>query len=224
LEARLLATAAPRSGLASDGGKPLPLAGPFGTRLISRRGEQVHLLLGTRCSAYAAPDRWALDLLNTLLGEGMSSRLFLELREAQGLAYDVHSYTARHRDSGAFAIYLATRPDQAAQGVRPAVRELRRVAEEGLEPHELERAKAQMEGRLALQTESSGGLSEFLGHEALLTGGLLSPEEVVERVREVREEEVVGLAEELLPGRSGWRMAAVGPIRDREGLEAALRE
>ena len=224
LESRLPRPAQPAPDSEWGGGTPTPLASPFQARLISRHGEQVHLLLGTRCSPYAAPDRWALDLLNTLLGEGMSSRLFLELRENQGLAYDVHSFTARHRDSGAFAIYLATRPDQAATGARAAIAELRRLADRGLEPRELERAKAQMEGRLALQTESSGGLSEFLGHEALLTGGLLSPEEVVQRVRDVGEEEVVGMARELLPGRSSWRLAAVGPIRDREGLEAAVQE
>ena len=224
LESRLPRPVVGREQAGSDGGPPPPLAPPSQSRLISRHGEQVHLLLGTRCSPYAAPDRWALDLLNTLLGEGMSSRLFLELRENRGLAYDVHSFTARHVDSGAFAIYLATRPDQAATGARAALAELRRLADRGLEPHELDRAKAQVEGRLALQTEGSGGLSEFLGHEALLTGGLLSPEEVVERVRGVGEDEVVGLARELLPPRSSWRLAAVGPIRDREGLEAAVQE
>ena len=224
LESRLPLPADEPENPGSDGGPPPPLGSPSQSRLISRHGEQVHLLLGTRCSPYAAPDRWTLDLLNTILGEGMSSRLFLELRENQGLAYDVHSFTARHRDSGAFAIYLATRPDQAATGARAALGELRRLADRGLEPHELDRAKAQMEGRLALQTEGSGGLSEFLGHEALLTGALLSPEEVVERIRGVGENEVVGLARELLPPRSSWRLAAVGPIRDREGLEAAVQE
>ena len=224
VESRLPAPGPRPSDQGGDGGVPQPLSDPFGARLISRRGEQVHLLMGTRCSAYAAPDRWALDLLNTVLGEGMSSRLFLELREAQGLAYDVHSFTTRHQDSGAFAIYLATRPDQAATGARAAVSELRRLAAEGLEPDELDRAKAQMEGRLALQTESSGGLSEFLGHQTLLTGTLLSPAAVMERVRQVREDEVVALARALLPESSSWRLAAVGPIRDREGLEAAVRE
>ncbi len=224
LESRLPRPADEPDNSGWDGGPPPPLGWPSQSRLIARHGEQVHLLLGTRCSPYAAPDRWALDLLNTVLGEGMSSRLFLELRENQGLAYDVHSFTARHRDSGAFAIYLATRPDQAATGARAALTELRRLADRGLEPHELDRAKAQMEGRLALQTEGSGGLSEFLGHEALLTGGLLSPEEVVERLRDVGEDQVLGLARELLPTHSSWRLAAVGPIRDREGLAAAVQE
>ncbi len=209
-------------GRLDDGGPPAPLEAGRGTRLLARRGEQLHLLLGTRCSSYLAPDRWALDLLNAVLGEGMSSRLFLELRERQALAYDVHSFTARHRDSGAFAIYLATRPEQGPTAVGAAVAELRKIAEEGVPEDELERAKAQIEGRLALQTESAGGLSEFLGHQELLMGELLAPDEVVERVRAVSREEVAALAASLGPEVSGWRLAAVGPMRARQELEGAI--
>lgn len=210
--------------VAGDGGVPGPLEAPRGVRLVRRRGEQLHLMLGTRCSSYLDPQRWILDLLNTVLGEGMSSRLFLELRERRGLAYDVHSFAARNRDSGAFAIYLATRPEQGPTAVRAAAAELARIAEEGVPTEELERAQAQIEGRLALQTESAGGLSEFLGHQQLLQGSLTAPEEVVGRIRAVTEDQVRELAAALSPRRSSWRLAAVGPIPAAGELEAALWE
>ena len=206
---------------ADDGGNPSPLGRAAEVKVRRRRAEQTHLLVGVRCSSYLAPERWALDVLNTALGEGMSSRLFLELRERQALAYDVHSFTSRHRDSGALAVYLATQPERAAGAVAGALAEVRRLAEEPLSPPELERTKAQIEGRLMLQMESAGALSEFLGQQELLTGGILSAAEVAGNVRSVSASQVQALAADLLAG-GGWRVAAVGPGVEREELLGAL--
>jgi len=208
---------------AGDGGSPAPLAPAPEVKVRRRRAEQTHLLVGARCSSYLAPDRWTLDVLNTALGEGMSSRLFLELRERQALAYDVHSFTARHRDSGALAMYLATQPERAAAAVVGALAEVRRLAQEPLSGAELERTKAQIEGRLLLQMESAGALSEFLGNQELLTQEILSAAEVVENVRLVTVTQVQDLAGGLLSA-GGWRAAAVGPGAEREALLGALPE
>lgn len=211
----------PSQAARSDGGVPTP--GPNGplVEVRRRRGEQLHLLLGVLCSSYLSPDRWILDLLNTILGEGMSSRLFMELRERRALAYDVHSFVTRHRDSGSFAVYLATRPDQGPNAIRAALQELARIAEEGVGAVELERAKAQFEGRLSLQLESAGALSDFLGHQELLTGQILGPEDVVERVRAVTAAELADEAGKIL-SRPDWRLAAVGPLRAGDELADAL--
>ena len=207
--------------LGDDGGTPLPLPPEFEVKVRRRRGEQVHLLLGARCSSYLSSERWILDVLNTILGEGMSSRLFLELRERQALAYDVHSFTARHRDSGAFGIYIATQPERAVTAVRGAMAEVGRLAQEQLSALDLERTKDQIEGRMLLQTESAGALSEFLGHQELLTEGILSPTEVVENVKAVTASQVQSLAGRLLHG-GGWRVAAVGPLVGQEQLQEAM--
>jgi predicted Zn-dependent peptidase len=204
-----------------DGGIPAPLPPEPEVKVRRRRGEQVHLLLGTRCSSYLSPERWTLDVLNTILGEGMSSRLFLELRERQALAYDVHSFTSRHRDSGAFGIYIATQPERAFTAVEGAMAEVRRLAQEPLRDDDLERTKAQIEGRMLLQTESAGGLSEFLGHQELLTAGIMSPVEVVQSIMAVTADQVQGLAGRLLH-QAGWRLAAVGPMVNGEQLREAL--
>jgi predicted Zn-dependent peptidase len=207
----------------SDGGVPAPLGQDPAIKLRKRRGEQVHILLGRRCSSYLDPDRWTLDVLNTILGEGMSSRLFLELRERQGLAYDVHSFSARHRDSGAFGIYMATQPLQFETAVRGALLEAGRLVEEALTTEELERTKTQIEGRLRLQLESTSAMAEFLGHQAALIGSVMSPEEVVAAVRGVSTEDVQALAVDLFAG-NGWRLAAVGPTPERDTALAAIAE
>lgn len=214
------ASAAP-GGRHSDGGTP-PLLGlePV-VKVRKRRGEQVHIQMGVRCSSYLDPQRWALDVLNTILGEGMGSRLFLELRERQGLAYDIHSFAARHRDSGAFSIYMATQPDQVDTAVRGALLEVGRLVRERLTPEELERTKTQIEGRLRLQLESTSALAEFLGHQAALVGSVMSPAEVISAVRSVSAAEVQNTAEELFAGR-GWRLAAVGPGPDSESALASI--
>ena len=195
---------------APDREPPKPPEPGLAVRIRRRRGEQTHLIMGCRCSSYLAPDRWALDILDTTLGDGMSSRLFMELRERQGLAYDVHSFTSRHRDTGAMGIYVATQPEQAGTAIAAALREFRKLALEPLPQGDLERTKAQMEGRLLLQTESAGALSEFLGQQLLLTGSILSPDEVIQNIRAVTAEEVQAVAAGLLD-QGGWRLAAVGP-------------
>src|SRR5213082_2101793 len=87
--------------------------------------EQAHICLGTRAMSYLHPDRYALDLLNTVLGEGMSSRLFLNIRERLGLAYDVHSFTQKHRDTGYLGVYIGVDLKKAVDAVNAAMAELR---------------------------------------------------------------------------------------------------
>src|SRR5260370_10906398 len=102
---------------------PLPLVGPR-VLLRRRRTEQAHICLGVRAYNFLHPDRFALDLLNTVLGEGMSSRLFLNIRERLGLGYVLHSCTQKHRDTVLLAVYLGVDPKNAAGGVRAVVNEL----------------------------------------------------------------------------------------------------
>jgi predicted Zn-dependent peptidase len=205
----------------SDGGTPALLDPEPVVKVRRRRGEQIHVLLGVRCPSYLDHRRWALDILNTVIGEGMSSRLFLELRERQALAYDIHSFAARYRDSGAFAIYMATQPRNVDTALRAALHEVGRLVQEPLTPAELARTKTQIEGRLRLQLEGTSSMAEFLGHQAALTGTVMSAAEVIQAVWSVSAEEIQTLAE-LLFATSGWRLAAVGPGPDAEAALAAI--
>ena len=101
--------------------------------------EQAHICVGVRAWSYLHPDRYAIDLLNTILGEGMSSRLFLNIRERLGLAYDVHSFTSKHRDTGYVAVYLGVDPKKAVEAVSAVVAELSALAGREVLPDELER-------------------------------------------------------------------------------------
>src|ERR1700674_1028979 len=96
---------------------PAPLLAP-NVLLRRKRTEQAHICLGVRALSYLHADRYALDLLNTVLGEGMSSRLFLNIRERLGLAYDVHSFTQKHRDTGHLGVYIGVDPKKAVEAIQ----------------------------------------------------------------------------------------------------------
>ena len=112
-----------------------------------RQTEQAHICIGMRASSYVHPDRYALDLMNTVLGEGMSSRLFLNIRERLSLAYDVHSFVQKHRDCGYLAVYLGVEPKKAVDAVNAVMAELRGLCEREVTQEELVRAKEFTKGR-----------------------------------------------------------------------------
>ncbi len=198
-----------------------PLAPGTAIHLRQRRTEQVHCLIGVRAPSYRDPDRTVLDVLNGVLGDGMSSRLFLELREERGLAYDVGSFTVRFRDSGALLLSVATEPPRAAAAAAAAWRELTRMAEERVPAPELRKVKEYLKGRLLLGVEGTSAVSEFVGQQALLLGTPRSPAELVEAIEAVDAEAVRDLAARLL-GPGAVRAAIVGPVRDPEPFAAAL--
>jgi predicted Zn-dependent peptidase len=189
-------------------------------RLINKRTEQANIILGGYACSYLDPRRSVLDLLNVVLGEGMSSRLFQELREERALAYDVHSFVAKLRDSGCLGIYLGCEPRRAAEAMRVAVEELARLATTAVEADELERAKEYARGRLLLHLEGTGAMSQFLGQQELLAGEVLVAADVIAALQAVTAEEVRAMAEVICSG--GLRAAVIGPFAKPERFERAL--
>lgn len=207
---------------AAAGDEPRPadekLAGAL--RLISKRTEQANVILGGHACSYRDPRRFVLDLLNVVLGEGMSSRLFQELREERALVYDVHSFTSKLRDTGCLGVYLGCEPRRAVQAVGVAVDQLVRLATQPLPADELERAKEYAKGRLLLSLEGTGAVSQYLGQQELLTGEILVPEEVVAAIEQVSAEGIRAMAESICAG--GLRAAVVGPFAKAERFERTL--
>jgi predicted Zn-dependent peptidase len=195
---------------------------PSGARLrvIRRSAEQANILVGVRAPSYNDPDRHVADILNVILGEGMSSRLFLELREHRGLVYDVHSFMTRLSDTGVLGIGLACEPRRAATALEAAIAELRRLAEEPVGDAELTKAVEYTKGRLLLGLESTSALCEYTGQQLLLQGHILEPEELVARLEAVDAAQVSALAARLLS--SGLRAAVVGPFRSETKFEKAI--
>src|SRR5205807_2687724 len=152
------------NGAAPPGFVPSSLNGQEPRVLIkTKKTEQAHIALGVHAPSYMDRDRHVIDILNGLLGEGMSSRLFLEVRERLGLAYDVHSYVNKMFDTGVLGVYAGTEPRQAARAVGAIVGQLRRLCKEPVETAELTKAKEFYKGRLLLQMESTNSVGTWYG-------------------------------------------------------------
>jgi len=185
-----------------------------------RRTEQAHICLGVRAYSYFHPDRYTIDLLNTVLGEGMSSRLFLNIRERLGLAYDVHSFTQKHRDSGYLGIYLGVDPKKAEEAVRAVITELRMLCDHEVLADELGRAKEFTKGRLRLELETTNGVASWLGYQELLLGEIKTIEEEVALIDAVTAADIKRVAGEIVSG--PIQMAVVGPFARDAGFRTAI--
>jgi predicted Zn-dependent peptidase len=199
-----------------------PATPPHGDRLrVMRRSvEQASVIVGARAPSYLDPDRFAVDIVNVVLGEGMSSRLFLELRERRGLVYDVHSFVSRLSDSGVLGVSLGAEPRHAATALKAAVHELHRIADEPVGDAELSKAREYAKGRLLLQLEGTSALCEYAGQQLLLTDQILLPGEIVARYDAVTAHDAQQAARRVLDG--GLRCVIVGPFKAETRFAAAL--
>jgi predicted Zn-dependent peptidase len=181
-------------------------------RVITRPTEQAHLVLGMPGLSRSDPDRYALSVLNHVLGGGMASRLFQEVREKRGLAYSVYSYRAAFEDAGMFAVYAGTAPSRVGEVLTIINAELDRlVADRSVGEAELERAKGHFKGQLALSLEGSSARMERLGRSEVTSGEILGIDELVERIDAVSPEDVAGVIDRVIRN-SPRVLAAIGPI------------
>ncbi|CAI8047637.1 Uncharacterized zinc protease SCO5738 [Geodia barretti] len=164
-------------------------------RLEYKKTEQLHLSIALPGLALDDPDIYALDLLSVILGEGMSSRLFVELRENRGLAYDVHSGVSHFRDTGAFIISAGVDPASAYEA-GPAILEQVASVRDSIDEREVERAKQLVAGRLMLRMEDTRAVSAWMGSQEMVRGEMLDVDHVVQRVEAVTSED---LCAEWLP-------------------------
>ena len=192
-----------------------PLEARPGARRLAIREkatEQAHLCIAYPSVALDHPDRYAVDLLSTILGEGMSSRLFLELREERALVYDVHSYPSEFRDAGSFTIYAGCDPDSARVTVEAALEEVAKVLK-CIPDAELAKGKSMARGRIQLRMEDTRSVAGWLGGQELLLGEILTVDESVQRIDAVTMDDVLRVGRDILqPGKA--TLAAVGPFAD----------
>ncbi len=182
--------------------------------LISRDTEQAHLTWGVEGLPAGHDDRFVLSVLDQILGGGMSSRLFQEIREKRGLAYAVFSYSAMYRDTGSFNVYCGTRPRNAVQAVGIVKDEAAKIADEGPSEEELHRAKESLKGRLVLGLESTRARMVRVGKSQVTHGELLGIDEIVERVDAVDGAAVRAVAARLFDGPAV--LAVVGPFEESD--------
>lgn len=183
-----------------------------GPRMLLRQKdtEQAHVCLAAPGMSYVDPDRFALDLLNVILGEGMSSRLFLEVRERRGLAYDVHSYVNRYRDTGSLVVYAGVDPPRIDDTITAVLEEVAKLRH-GIPTDEIVRAKEFWKGRMELRLEDTRSLASWLGSQELLLDRIYTPEEVVAEIDGVTLDNLIRVAEQTFrPG--NLSMALIGPF------------
>jgi predicted Zn-dependent peptidase len=175
--------------------------------------QQLYLSLGTRALAYQDAERYPLVVLSTLLGGGMSSRLFQSVREEAGLAYSIYSAPDFHRDGGMLSIHLGVAPDRGREALRLVREELERLRERGPDEQEVATGRQQLLGSVVMGQESVSTRMSHLAQEELYRGRYVGPDEQVERVMAVTRDQVAALAERLLDPAS-YALVAIGPAPD----------
>jgi predicted Zn-dependent peptidase len=186
---------------------------------FEKQTEQYHVTLGAPGIPRGDDRRFALRILDTILGGSTSSRLFQEVREKRGLAYSVYSYSSQYLDSGQVGMYVGTRPDNVPQAMEVIATELRKLREEGVAPDELERAKENVKGRTVLSMESMLARMNRLGSSVLTGIPLLSLDEVLARTDAVTADDVAALVAEYY---DPTRLSAAAVGGDEDVFKRAL--
>ncbi|MEU0302288.1 pitrilysin family protein [Streptomyces sp. NPDC006175] len=182
--------------------------------LLNRKTEQAHVVLGMPGLARTDERRWALGVLNTALGGGMSSRLFQEVREKRGLAYSVYSYTSGFADCGLFGVYAGCRPSQVHDVLKICRDELDRAATDGLGDEEISRAVGQLAGSTVLGLEDTGALMNRIGKSELCWGEQMSVDDMLAKIAAVTPDEVRAVAADVLGQRPS--LSVIGPLKDKQ--------
>jgi predicted Zn-dependent peptidase len=191
--------------------RPRPeVVAPQPVLVLSRDTEQAHVVTGVRALAALDPDRYALTVVNQVLGGGMSSRLFQEIRESRGLAYSVFSYHASFDDAGYLAIYAGTAPEHVPETLSLIDAELDRLGKVGISDAELDAAKGHLVGSLAMSLETSASRMRRLGRSELIEGEIPSLEELVARIDAVTSDDVARVVDRVFAG-APRTLAVVGP-------------
>jgi predicted Zn-dependent peptidase len=171
----------------------LPPGEPIHTEAL----EQVQLCLGVPARPLADESRYISLLMNTILGGGMSSRLFQTVREEHGLAYSIYSDMSPYRDTGSLCVFAGTSADKTVELVKLVTQEFRRMKEEPVEAEELRRAKDQLKGNLLLSLESSGARMSNLARQQMYFDHFFGPQEILDNVEAVTVEDVQQMAQSL---------------------------
>lgn len=189
----------------------------------AKETEQIHLCLGTQGLAQGDEARYTLSLLDHLLGGGMSSRLFQEIREKRGLVYTIASYASSYRDGGLFVIYAGMSPDAGPEVIRLTLDEVEKMTRQPVDRTELLRAKESLKGSLMLSLESTGSRMSILARSEIYHGRQITLDELIAKVDAVTAEDLRRMTAGLFqPARLS--MAAIGPFRSDGALGKVMRD
>jgi len=218
----LAATAFGTGNGAVPGFVPAPVL-PAGDRVLfgKRPTAQAQLVVGIPALRRDHPDAWVLALLNAVLGDGMSSRLFQAVREDLGLAYDISSGLVDYADAGALEISAGVDPDSLDEALEAILVELARLRDEPIPADELDRAKRYLSGGLEMRMDETRHVASWIGGQEALHDRVLTVDEALVEIDAVTSDDIQRLAAELVVD-DGLRLAAVAPARATRGLDRHL--
>jgi predicted Zn-dependent peptidase len=205
----------------ADGAEPVRPAENGRVKVHTKDSDQAHLILGAPSYPLGHPDRYALTLLATVLGGGMSSRLFTEVRERRGLGYYVFGVNHSYTDTGSLYAQAGVDIARIDDAVTTIAAELGRIADERVPADELEKARNFARGRFVLQLESPQGTISFGLRREVLEGGAVEPDEVLAGLEAVTAEDVQRVAQDVI-GDDRLRLAVIGPFDDADRFEKLL--
>ncbi|MBN1192576.1 MAG: insulinase family protein [Coriobacteriia bacterium] len=179
-------------------------------KVLTKDTEQAHICWGVAGLPARDPDRFTLAVLDGVLGGGMASRLFQEIREKRGLAYAVYSYHAQYQDTGQFVVYAGTRPDNAAEVIGLIREGVDALCADGISADELDRVRESIKGQMILGLESTRSRMTRLGKSEVTDGELLSLDEIIERIDAVTTGGVQEMAQRIFDGNHA--LAIIAPF------------
>lgn len=185
-----------------------------GEFLKEKKLEQVNLVLGYKGFSYLDKQNYAAQILAMVLGGGMSSRLFQEVRENRGLAYSIYAFNYTHHDSGIFGIYAGTTPDKASELINATKKEIEKVCQD-VSDKELERVRTQFKASLLMAKESTSGRMQKLGGDILAYDRIISDKEIMEKIMAVEKSDLTKLAQKIFDG-SKSTFAAIGKVKNMD--------
>lgn len=189
----------------------------------SKDTEQVHLCLGAPGLSLEDENIYTFQVLNTILGGGLSSRLFQEVREQRGLVYSVYSYHSSYHDTGLFCVYAGLSKQNVDEVMELVFKQVKDIRVNSVKAEELQRAKDQLKGNLLLSLENVSTRMSRLGKSQLYLGKIVPPEEVVQKLNKVTLADIQALAAEMLKPEN-FSMATIGPWKDCGNMEKALEK
>ncbi len=187
-----------------------------------KKTDQTQLMIGVPAYPYGHKDEYALTVLATILGGGMSSRLFLEVREKRGLAYSVHAWTEKYPDTGYFAVQAGVEHAKLEEAITTILAEFRKIARTNVPPTELTKAKSYLRGTRTLALETSDALAEYAATSLTNLDRIRTPDEILRGIKKVTAADVQRVARDILKT-AQLNLAIIGPHTDADKLRALLK-
>lgn len=194
------------------------------TNIVHQDTNQTHLVVAGRAPHIDAEDEASMKILSTLLGSGMSSRLFLNVRERKALAYTIFMSFSNFVDSGKFEVYAGVNNDKVDEAVGAIAEEFTKIRAEGVDKKELDKAKEQVRGRMIMGLESNSAVADMMGSDLIISGKVWTLQELLDQVDAVSADDVVQAAGKYLKP-ADLHMAAIGPLSEStvKNVESLLR-